>query len=77
MGCAPSPRRRTLRRIAAALVIATALGLLAVRFAIVEVFHAPAGDGSQYFALSQQLITTGRYAFGPPPAPLTWVRNPG
>jgi dolichyl-phosphate-mannose-protein mannosyltransferase len=58
------------------------LGLLLVagttfRLRLVRDHHVPAGDGLQYWTLSQELLRAGRLAFGPPPAPLTFTRLPG
>ena len=58
------------------------LGLLLVagttfRLRLVRDHHGPAGDGLQYWTLSQELLRAGRLAFGPPPAPLTFTRLPG
>jgi hypothetical protein len=50
---------------------------LVFRVLTVSSWRAPAGDGLQYHALSQELILRGRYALGPPPKPLTYVRMPG
>ena len=47
------------------------------RVAVIRTWHAPAGDGTQYYALSQELLLHGRYAFGPPPRPLDFTRMPG
>jgi hypothetical protein len=47
------------------------------RFAVVHDFHAPAGDGLQYYALSQQLLRAHRFAYYPPPLPLAYTRLPG
>jgi hypothetical protein len=53
-----------------------ALGLL-FRLVVVWSWHAPAGDGLQYHALASELSAHGRFALGPPPRPLTYVRMPG
>lgn len=50
---------------------------LACRLAVVASYHAPAGDGLQYFKLSHELRQHGRYAYDPPPAQLTFSRPPG
>ena len=47
------------------------------RLYLVRGHHVPAGDGLQYWTLSQELLRAGRLAFGPPPAPLTFTRMPG
>jgi 4-amino-4-deoxy-L-arabinose transferase-like glycosyltransferase len=54
-----------------------AIALLALRLAIVLTWCAPAGDGMQYHQLSQELTRDHRFAFGPPPRPLTYSRMPG
>ena len=61
-------------KIAAALAVA---GVIAFRLAVVNSWHVPAGDGLQYYALSQELILHHRFAYAPPPAPLAWSRLPG
>jgi 4-amino-4-deoxy-L-arabinose transferase-like glycosyltransferase len=58
------------------LVGALALGL-AFHVAIIASWHAPGGDGVQYHALSEELKAHGRFAFAPPPAPLSYTRLPG
>ena len=55
----------------AVIVVSTLL-----RLAIVTSYAAPAGDGHQYFHLSQELIADGRYAYGAS-LPPTWTRLPG
>jgi hypothetical protein len=50
---------------------------LIFRFQLVTAWHVPAGDGLQYYALSQELVRAGRFAFGPPPQPLSFARMPG
>ncbi len=40
-------------------------------------WHVPAGDGLQYYALTQELVAHHRLAFAPPPEPLSWARLPG
>jgi 4-amino-4-deoxy-L-arabinose transferase-like glycosyltransferase len=50
---------------------------LTFRLLLVDDWHAPAGDGLQYYALSQSLLRDHRLAFGPPPAPLQYSRLPG
>ncbi len=50
---------------------------LIFRVAIVITYHAPGGDGWQYYWLSQQLVGSGRFAYGPPPGPRAWSRLPG
>jgi hypothetical protein len=64
---AVTPRRRWLAAIAAALIF---------RIAVVLTWHVPAGDGLQYWQLSQELHHF-RFAYHPAPAPLTWTRLPG
>ncbi|MSP62801.1 MAG: hypothetical protein EXR72_21205 [Myxococcales bacterium] len=44
---------------------------------LVEEWHVPAGDGLQYFQLSQELVKHRRLAYGPAPKPLTFSRLPG
>ncbi len=53
------------------------VGALLFRLAIVITWHAPAGDGVQYYQLSQELRRAARYAYAPPPAPLSYSRLPG
>ncbi len=60
--------------------VAVVLGVLltiVLRLAVVSSWYAPAGDGHQYYHLSQELLTQGRYAYGPTPQPLAWSRLPG
>jgi hypothetical protein len=59
--------------------LSTVIVLLTIvaRLAVVSSWHAPAGDGHQYFHLSQTLISDGRFAYGPAPQPLAWSRLPG
>lgn len=59
------------------IAIALVVAALCFRVAVVTTWHVPAGDGLQYYALSQQLSLSQRYAFGPAPAPLTYARLPG
>jgi 4-amino-4-deoxy-L-arabinose transferase-like glycosyltransferase len=47
-----------------------------LRLAIVTSYAAPAGDGHQYYRLSQALIAGGRFAYGES-LPPTWTRLPG
>jgi hypothetical protein len=47
------------------------------RLLVVNSFQAPAGDGVQYFRISQELARSHRFAYGPPPAPLAYSRLPG
>jgi 4-amino-4-deoxy-L-arabinose transferase-like glycosyltransferase len=54
-------RRRPL--IALSLALAVVSAALAFRLFIVSSWHAPAGDGLQYYALSQTLIHDHRFAF--------------
>lgn len=65
---------RAPRLIALLLVVGLLCGL---RVAIVGAYRAPAGDGQQYYRLSQELLLRGRLAFGPPPTPLGFTRMPG
>ncbi len=58
-------------------LIALLVGGAFFRLAVVRSFHAPAGDGLQYYALSQELSRANRFAYGPPPHPLTYTRLPG
>src|SRR5690349_5788360 len=53
------------------------LSALAFRLLVVTTFHRSAGDGVQYHELAQELLRAGRFAFGPPPRPLTDTRLPG
>jgi hypothetical protein len=62
------------KRIRWILMIAAAL---AFRIAVVASWHAPAGDGIQYYKLSQELWRHGRFAFGPEPQEPIWSRLPG
>lgn len=67
-------------RIRLALAIAVALLLFfgaCFRLTLVSEYRVPAVDGLQYYALSQQLLSSGRFAFAPPPAPPTYSRLPG
>lgn len=57
-------------------IVVVALTIVA-RLAVVASWHAPAGDGHQYYHLSQTLISDGRFAYGPAPQPLAWSRLPG
>ncbi|MSP60639.1 MAG: hypothetical protein EXR72_09925 [Myxococcales bacterium] len=50
---------------------------IAFRLSLVAGYRVPAVDGRQYYALSQQLVKDGRFAYSPPPAPLAWSRMPG
>ena len=50
---------------------------LAFRLAIVEGYHVPGGSGHQYHQLATQLQASHRFAYGPPPAPLTHGMVPG
>ncbi|HEY2746556.1 MAG TPA: hypothetical protein VGL86_18115 [Polyangia bacterium] len=60
---------------AATILSAVCLALL-LRILVVQSWHAPAGDGLQYYALSQELIKDHRFAFGPT-KPLQFSRLPG
>lgn len=55
-------------------LVAAALGF---RLLLVDDWRAPAGDGLQYYALSQSLLRDHRLAFAPPPAPPQYARLPG
>ena len=68
----PSSRARTWT-----LAIVVVLLTIVARLAVVASWHAPAGDGHQYYHLSQTLISDGRFAYGPAPQPLAWSRLPG
>ncbi len=57
-----------------ALLFGAGLGL---RWAVAQEFHASAGDGQEYHRLARELRRAGRYAYGPPPAPLSYARMPG
>lgn len=60
------------------LVLAIVVGLGGwFRVSLIQTYRAPAGDGLNYFALSQELLRGGRYAYGPPPQALTYSRLPG
>ena len=59
----------------ATVTAAITLALL-VRMLVVQSWHAPAGDGLQYYALSQELIKDHRLAFAPN-KPLQYSRLPG
>jgi hypothetical protein len=65
------------RRWAALAAVAAIVGALAMRIRIVEGWHAAAGDGKQYYQLSQELRLNGRLAYGPAPEPLQYSRVPG
>lgn len=62
------------RRIA---TIVFVLALAVFRVALTYTWHAPAGDGVQYYKLATELKQNHRFAFGPPPAPLSYARLPG
>jgi hypothetical protein len=66
----------TSRRRAVALAILL-FASVAFRVAIALSFSTSSPDGDQYYALSQSLLRDGRYAYGPPPASLTYTRLPG
>jgi 4-amino-4-deoxy-L-arabinose transferase-like glycosyltransferase len=51
--------------------------LVAFRIAVVVSYHAPAGDGLQYYRLAEELRRHHRYAFAPPPVPPSYTRVPG
>ncbi|MGZ3439969.1 MAG: hypothetical protein ACXVDD_10645 [Polyangia bacterium] len=55
------PHRRAL--VAGAIALAVVGGALAFRLVVVNSWHAPAGDGLQYYALSQSLLHDHRFAF--------------
>jgi hypothetical protein len=59
------------------IAIVVVLLTIVARLAVVASWHAPAGDGHQYYHLSQTLISDGRFAYGPAPQPLAWSRLPG
>jgi 4-amino-4-deoxy-L-arabinose transferase-like glycosyltransferase len=59
----------------AAIVLVGALATF--RLLVVDDWRAPAGDGLQYYALSQSLLRDHRLAFAPPPAPPQYSRLPG
>src|SRR5437870_2532881 len=73
----PVPFRRILSGRSALFIAALVVLGLGLRLAAVHSFHAPAGDGLQYYALSQELARGHRFAYAPPPAPLTYTRLPG
>ena len=64
------------RWLAAALAVAVVVAALAFRLYVVAGWHASAGDGLQYFDLSQSLLHDGRLAFGAG-KPLQYSRLPG
>jgi len=66
--------RRLLLWAAAAVAVALALTF---RLLVVASWHAPAGDGIQYYRLAQELRQHHRFAYGPLPAALTHTRLPG
>lgn len=68
--------RRVSKPRAVALVVLMVAGLT-FRVAIALSFSSSSPDGDQYYALSQSLLRDGRYAYGPPPAALTYTRLPG
>ena len=70
----PGPLNTWSKLLLVALVFA--LGLL-FRLTVVQAWHVPAGDGMDYYALSQELRLHGRFAYGPWPAPLSYARMPG
>ena len=49
---------------------------LVFRLSLVAEFRASAGDGIHYHQLAQQLRHAHRFAYGPPPQPLTWPNLP-
>jgi hypothetical protein len=60
------------------LLLCFILGLGAwFRLLVVQSWHAPAGDGMDFHQLSQELRLRGRFAYGPPPQPLSYGRLPG
>lgn len=63
------------RRVAA--IVVFVLALAAFRIALTYTWHAPAGDGVQYYKLATELKQNHRFAFGPSPAPLSYSRLPG
>lgn len=65
-------------RVALALLLGAAVvALLLLRYKIIGTWRAPAGDGVGYYQLAQELRLHGRFAFGPPPTPLSHARLPG
>jgi 4-amino-4-deoxy-L-arabinose transferase-like glycosyltransferase len=60
----------------AALALAIIGGALAFRLAVVNSWHAPAGDGLQYYALSQSILKDHRFAFAADKPP-QYSRLPG
>lgn len=60
-----------------AFAIAFLAGMLVFRLAIALQFSTSSPDADQYFALAKSILRDGRYAYGPPPAPLTYTRMPG
>jgi 4-amino-4-deoxy-L-arabinose transferase-like glycosyltransferase len=59
-----------------AIALAVVGGALAFRLAVVNSWHAPAGDGLQYYALSQTIEADHRFAFGANKPP-QYSRLPG
>lgn len=75
----PAPAARGLGRLDRRWWALVALVVVALifRLAVVGSYRAPAGDGLQYFKLSHELRAHLRFAYDPPPAPLTFTRLPG
>jgi len=69
------PERAT--RGEAALVALVVASSAAFHLAVVSTWRNPAGDGLQYYRLSQELHAEGRFAYGPEPEPPTYSRLPG
>jgi hypothetical protein len=66
------PSRREIALVGIAVAASTVF-----RLAVVSTWHNPAGDGVQYYALSQELRAEARFAYGPEPEPPTYTRLPG
>jgi 4-amino-4-deoxy-L-arabinose transferase-like glycosyltransferase len=58
-------------------LIAIVLAGLALRLIAAGEWRAPAGDGIQYYALSQELLRAHRFALYQDPGPLLYTRLPG
>lgn len=65
------------RALRSLLWLLTILLALKLRLTVVTEFQAPAGDGIQYYQLSQVLKSEHRFSYQPAPSPPTWTRLPG